>query len=218
MSRKPFELIVFDWDGTLMDSESHIVDCLRVSMRAVGSDKEDSSQLRQVIGLGLPEAIARLLPEVDEPTRLLAQQAFRDEFLAAGPGASRLFEGAEAVLESLRNEGYWLAVATGKSRRGLDKVMRDTQLEDMFAVTRCADETFSKPHPKMLEEILTDMDMPAKKALMVGDTEYDLQMAANINMPSLGVSYGVHAVERLQQQAPLGIVHSLPEVLDWVMG
>ncbi len=216
MADDSFELIVFDWDGTLMDSESHIVDCLRVAMRAVGNPEEDAATLRQVIGLGLPEAIARLLPEADDKDRLRAEQAFRTEFLSPKPSPSRLFDGARELLHELREQGYWLAVATGKSRRGLDKVLRETGLEPLFAVTRCADETFSKPHPQMLDEILTDMDTAAHKALMVGDTEFDLQMAAAIGMPSLGVSFGVHPVERLETHAPLDIVDSLPALGQWL--
>ncbi len=211
-----FELLIFDWDGTLMDSEAHIVDCLRVAMQAVEGDLFSRQSLRQVIGLGLPEAIARLIPEASKEKQLVAIEAFRAEFLAAERSPSRVFTGARELLSSLRQQGYWLAVATGKSRRGLEKDLAETGLDDFFSITRCADEAFSKPNPQMLYEILTDMDTSADKALMIGDTEFDLEMAVNALMPSVGVSYGVHSVERLQRHQPLEIVDSLPELGSWL--
>ena len=215
MSRA-YDLLVFDWDGTLMDSERHIVDCLRVAMLAIGEKDRVDDELRHVIGLGLPEAIAHLLPHRGDDVRRAAMQAFRNEFLSERPVPSQLFAGAEALLEELSNAGYMLAVATGKSRRGLDKVLRETGLNPLFAATRTADETFSKPHPAMLEEILVDLDTEPGRALMVGDTEFDLQMAANARVPAVGVSYGVHPVERLAKQSPLAIFDQLPELGAWL--
>lgn len=212
----PYELLVFDWDGTLMDSERHIVDCLRVAMTAVQQADRPDDQLRQVIGLGLPEAISRLLPGESEALKRSAMEAFRTEFLSEKPVPSVLFDGAEALLTSLQSKGYLLAVATGKSRRGLDKVLSETGLEPIFAATRTADETHSKPHPAMLEEILVDLDTEAHRALVIGDTEFDLQMARNARVPAVGVSYGVHSVERLSGQQPLAIFDRLPELGLWL--
>lgn len=216
MKSLPYEVLVFDWDGTLMDSERHIVDCLRVAIAAVGEPEKADAELRQVIGLGLLEAVSRLLPERSETERKQAMDAFRAEFLSERPVPSELFAGAEELLHSLSGQGYLLAVATGKSRRGLDKVLQQTGLEPLFAATRTADETFSKPHPAMLEEILVDLDTAPCRALVVGDTEFDLQMARNARVPAVGVSYGVHSVERLQKAEPLAIFDALPELGYWL--
>jgi phosphoglycolate phosphatase len=214
--KKPFDLLIFDWDGTLMDSEAHIVACLEVAMREVGVVPRPANELKQVIGLGLYEALAALMPEEEAALHQQATEAYRRFFLSGDATPSELFPGVEVVLQQLLEEGFQLAVATGKSRRGLDKVMRQTQLASLFSLSRCADETFSKPHPQMLEEILTDLDVPAHRALMIGDTEFDLQMAANIGMPSLAVNYGVHSVERLQRHKPLTILDRFEELPEWL--
>jgi phosphoglycolate phosphatase len=214
--KKPFDLLIFDWDGTLMDSETHIVACLEVAMREVGVEPRPADELKQVIGLGLYEALAALMPEKEAALHQQATEAYRRFFIYGDATPSELFPGVEVVLQQLLEEGFQLAIATGKSRRGLDKVMRQTQLASLFSLSRCADETFSKPHPQMLKEILTDLDVPAHRALMIGDTEFDLQMAANIGMPSLAVNYGVHSVERLQRHKPLTILDRFEELPGWL--
>ncbi|RUM94774.1 MAG: HAD family hydrolase [Thiothrix sp.] len=214
--KKPFDVLIFDWDGTLMDSEAHIITCLEVAMREVGVKPGPAEELKQVIGLGLFEALAALMPEEDAAVHQQATEAYRGFFLAGDATPSELFPGVESTLQQLHHEGFVLAVATGKSRRGLEKVMRQTQLDVLFSISRCADESFSKPHPKMLEEILTDLDTSAQRALMVGDTEFDLQMAANIGMPSLAVSYGVHDIERLQAHKPLAIIDHMEDLPEWL--
>ena len=211
----PFEVIVFDWDGTLMDSQGHIVACLDKALRAVDVEPGPPAELARVIGLGLFEALASLLPGADNATVHTACEAFREEFLSAKPGASTLFPDVETTLRGLREMGFHLAVATGKSRRGLDKNLAETGLDELFAVTRCADETASKPHPQMLEEILVDLDTDPRRAIMIGDTAFDLQMAANAGMSALGVSYGVHPVEELRQHQPLAIMDSVREIGEW---
>lgn len=130
--------------------------------------------------------------------------------------SGRLFEGVEPVLQLLSEQGYYLAVATGMSRRGLDQDLRNLALMELFPITRTADETFSKPHPLMLEEIVTDYDTCVEAALMVGDTEYDLQMAANAGMDSLAVSYGVHTAERLLKQRPQGLIEQFAQLPAWL--
>ncbi len=215
-NKKPFDVLIFDWDGTLMDSEAHIVSCLAVAMREVGVEPHPADELKQVIGLGLYEALAALMPEEDASVHQQATEAYRRFFLSGDATPSELFPGVESTLQQLHREGFQLAVATGKSRRGLDKVMRQTQMESLFSITRCADESFSKPHPQMLEEILTDLDTAADRALMIGDTEFDLQMAANIGMPSLAVSYGVHDVERLLTHKPLAILDHMGDLPEWL--
>jgi phosphoglycolate phosphatase len=214
--KKRFDLLIFDWDGTLMDSEAHIVACLEVAMREVGVEPRPADELKQVIGLGLYEALAALMPDENAALHQQATEAYRHFFLSGDATPSELFPGVDLTLRKLHRDGFLLAVATGKSRRGLDKVMHQTQLEPLFHISRCADETLSKPHPQMLEEILTDLDTPAERALMIGDTEFDLQMAANISMPSLAVSYGVHEVERLQAHKPLAIMDTLDGLPEWL--
>ena len=216
--QKPYELLIFDWDGTLMDSEAHIVECLEKAMEVVALEPLPGAQLRQVIGLGLEEAISGIMPSASSAVQQQAVTAFREYFLSPHPIPSKLFPGVEEVLEKLSNQGYAMAVATGKSRRGLDKVLQQTGLGRYFPVSRCADETFSKPHPMMLEEILVDMDTAADRALMIGDTEFDLLMAANAGVPAVGMSYGVHAVERLQSASPLEILHQISDLPEWLNG
>ena len=218
MAERDFELLVFDWDGTLMDSEAHIVECLAHAMEAVGLAALPAAQLRQVIGLGLEQAIAGIMPGEPETTIRLGVEAFRERFLSPEPTPSALFPGVEVVLDELTGQGYRMAIATGKSRRGLDKVLKQTGLESYFPVTRCADETFSKPHPRMLEEILVDFDMPPERALVIGDTEFDLVMAANAGTAAVGVSYGVHDEARLWRAEPLTILHQISALPVWLSG
>lgn len=210
------KIVIFDWDGTLMDSEAHIVDCLAETFKALDVPAQSPQELKQVIGLGLEQAFHHLLPQASANQVALLSQHYRELFLTRGPSPNTLFPMAREVLNDLRDAGCYLAVATGKSRRGLDKVLAETQLESMFVMTRCADETRSKPHPMMLEEILTDLDSDASDAIMVGDTEFDLQMAATLKMDSIGVSYGVHSVERLESHQPLTILHELAALPDFL--
>ncbi|EIJ33455.1 HAD family hydrolase [Thiothrix nivea] len=213
---KPYSILIFDWDGTLMDSEAHITQCMRNAIAIVGTEPRTDAEIRHIIGLGLEEAIQHLYP--DKPRSLIRAIAdeYRQEFLVRSKGGSELFAGARETLHALNAEGYYLAIATGKSRRGLDKVLDETGLGALFPITRCADETHSKPHPRMLEEILTDYDAAAHDALMVGDSEYDLLMARNIGMDSLAVSYGVHALDRLLQHQPRGHVDDVTHIPDWL--
>ena len=213
---RPFDVLIFDWDGTLMDSEAHIVACLRQALAAVGLPPQPDEVLRQVIGLGLREALAALMPGQPAARIDAAVDAYRQEFLAPRPTPSELFPGVRETLHALAGAGYRLAVATGKSRRGLDKVLAQTGLAPLFAATACADETRSKPHPRMLEVLLAELDAPAGRALMIGDTEFDLAMAARLGMPRLGVDYGVHEAARLRRHAPLAILSDLRELPPWL--
>ncbi|WP_028487845.1 HAD family hydrolase [Thiothrix lacustris] len=213
---KPYSLLIFDWDGTLMDSAAHITQCMRNAIAVVGAEPRTDAQIRHIIGLGLDEAIQHLYPNLS-PSRIreIADE-YRQEFLVRTTHGSELFSGARATLYTLAEQGYTLAVATGKSRRGLDKVLDETGLRELFPITRCADETRSKPHPQMLEEILTDCDTRKHDALMIGDSEYDLQMALNIGMDSLAVSYGVHGLEHLRQHQPRGHVDDVTHIPGWL--
>jgi phosphoglycolate phosphatase len=211
-----YELIVFDWDGTLMDSEATIVDCLQMAAKDLGYACPDSESARDVIGLGLHQAVAMLFPEAtDAEVDALANQ-YRQHFLKKDREPSPLFPGARSLLEELASAGYFLAVATGKSRRGLDMELESTGLGKLFQTTRCADEAFSKPHPQILLDVLDFLGMESRQALVVGDTEYDMQMAVNAGSDAIGISHGVHTPERLLQHGAQTVVDHLPQISDWL--
>ncbi len=207
-----FDLVVFDWDGTLMDSEARIVGALRAAVRDTGLPAREDRELRDIIGLGLIEACAALYPEhgYDDYHRLAS--AYKDRFFSAAARPAQLFDGAVATLERLAAAGYLLAVATGKSRSGLDQALRETGLARLIDASRCADEAGSKPHPRMLLELLDELGVAAPRAVMVGDTEYDLAMARAAGTRAVAVSYGVHAPERLLAFGPLACLDAIAEL------
>lgn len=208
-------LVVFDWDGTLMDSETQIVHAMFGAIADLGLDRRSADECRNIIGLGLREAIDVLYPGRDD--RFLEQfvEHYRKHWFGLAHH-SELFPGARETLTLLKEAGFELAVATGKGRVGLDKVLETTGLEPMFATTRCSDETRSKPHPQMLEEILEQLGVAAHQALMVGDTQYDMHMARQAGMHSVAVSYGVHERERLLAEKPLVCIDTIGELVDWL--
>ncbi|MGB1255230.1 MAG: HAD-IA family hydrolase [Thiolinea sp.] len=212
-----YSLLIFDWDGTLMDSSARIVKCMQYAARSVGVAEADSGAVRSMIGLSLEVTVRRLYPDLDYARCEQMVDEFRRRSLSDEVKISPLFDGVEAILRQLVEQGYDLAVATGKSRRGLDKDLLEAGVGDLFPITRTADETFSKPHPLMLQEILTDYDLDANDALMIGDTEYDLQLAANAGMDALAVSYGVHNAERLLQYQPCGLLDTFEQLPDWLL-
>lgn len=213
---KTYRLLIFDWDGTLMDSEAHIVACMQASMKQIGVEVRDSAHIRGIIGLGLEEALQTLYPQQALSDIQALVNAYRYYFFSDKLPASTLFPKAFDVIKQL-SESYDLAIATGKSRRGLDHVLSKTGLDVYFHITRCADETFSKPHPSMLEEILVDFDTTADQALMIGDSTYDLQMAQNINMDALAATYGVqHDRSKLFAHNPVGHIDSIAELPTWL--
>ena len=211
---KPFELLVFDWDGTLMDSVAHIVASMEHAIADLDLPVLPHDVLRDVIGLGLGEAIERLYPAVTPDLRRQLADRYRYHYLADDPCFP--FDGAEEVLRELNRQGYYMAVATGKGRRGLDRVLDSTGFRPLFDITRCADETRSKPHPQMLQEIMDVLDVEPAQTLMIGDTEYDLQMANNAGAVPLGVSYGVHPVERLHAHKPSACLDAIRELPEWL--
>ncbi len=211
-----YQLIVFDWDGTLMDSEARIVSCMQQAARDLGVAVPPREQARDVIGLGLSEAVQQLFgAQAADHWQALAE-AYRHHFLAGNQAPSPMFEGAREVLGDLAEAGHYLAVATGKSRRGLDRVLEETGLGELFIITRSADETFSKPHPQMLLEIMEYVGLEPQQSLMIGDTEYDVQMAANAGVDALGVSYGVHAPERLLAHGARHCLTDIRELPGWL--
>lgn len=211
-----YSLLVFDWDGTLMDSQAQIVNCMQSAIAELELEARTDEQITNIIGLGLEEAIVQLYPMIDRKLVTTTAETYREHYLYKDKTPSPLFDGVKDVLNNLREAGYDLAIATGKSRRGLDKGLSETELHDYFPITRCADETRSKPHPQMLEEILTDHNLEASKALMIGDSEYDLQLANNTKVDGLAVSYGVHGLMRLLQQDPVGFIDKIGQLPDWL--
>jgi len=214
--KERFDLIVFDWDGTLMDSVAKIVNCFRAALDDVGLAPLPEEAIRHIIGLGLSEAVERLLPAADRDTRERVVARYREHFLHLDATHMPLFPGVTEGLQQLSGAGFRLAVATGKARRGLRRVLDGSAIAHLFCATRCADEALSKPHPRMLHDILAATGLPAERALMVGDTTYDLQMAQAAGMASLAVSYGVHARAHLLEHNPLACLDSFIEVCRWL--
>nr|WP_280818841.1 HAD-IA family hydrolase [Thiorhodococcus minor] len=209
-------MIVFDWDGTLMDSEARIVTCLQSAFRDLGLPPPSAEAARDIIGLGLDESMQQLMPSADAALRAELITTYRRHFLVTNQTPSVLFPGTLEALNWVTERGYRLAVATGKSRVGLNKSMAETGLDGLFHATRCADETFSKPHPQMLLELMDELGVRPAETLMVGDTEYDMQMASNAGVPSLAVCYGVHSADRLLAHAPLACLDSLHALPGWL--
>ena len=215
-TRPAYRLLVFDWDGTLVDSERRIVSCVRGAIEAIGAPPRSDAEIREIIGLGLREAVLALFPEADDGfvTRLIG--AYRERYLDAGAAPSPLFPGAADVVKMLYEAGYRLAVATGKSRAGLARGFRETGLGRWFHASRCADETRSKPHPQMLRELMASLRVSPQETLMIGDTVYDLEMARRAHANALGVAWGVHAPERLAALRPVALLEDLKALPDWL--
>ena len=211
-----YSLLVFDWDGTLLDSKAQIVNCMQSAIKDLDLESRSNDEITNVIGLGLEKAVLQLYPMMDMALVTKAAQTYREHYLYKDKTPSPLFDGTEAVIKKLREAGYDLAIATNKSRRGLDKGLSETGLNDYFPITRTADDAHPKPHPQMLEEILTDHNTQASKALMIGDSEYDLQLANNSNVDGLAVSYGVHGLMHLLKQDPVGFIDKIGQLPDWL--
>jgi phosphoglycolate phosphatase len=206
-------LIIFDWDGTLMDSAAAIVAAMAAAYAQAGESAPPRDSIREIIGLSLTEAIGRLTPALQRGGVDRVVTNYRRNF-AARRGQSTLFPGVRDTLVGLQRAGYQLAVATGKSRAGLARAIDDSDLADVFVTTRAADETEPKPSPAMVREILTDLDLAPGEALMVGDTEFDLAMGRAAGTHLAGVSYGVHAVERLLAYEPAFVLNHFYELPD----
>ena len=214
---KHYKLIIFDWDGTLMDSQARIVACLREAANDSDVEQLAESQLKNIIGLGLNEAISALYPFLTAQRIAQFAERYRYHFVTANETPSALFAGVRNMLQQLLEQDFMLAVATGKARRGLDQVLNDTDLKNHFQGSRCADETRSKPHPQMLEELLDDFAMSADETIMVGDTGYDLLMANSVNMDALAVSYGVNDKKDLLMHNPIACLDSVSELSHYLL-
>ena len=212
MSRRRFDLLIFDWDGTLADSTGIIAHALQCACRDVGCAVPDDEAARYVIGLGLADAlrhVAPALPPADYP-QLTAR--YRDHYLTREPEIP-LFPGARELLAELRTQGYRLAIATGKSRVGLDRALASHALHDAFDATRCADEGRPKPHPDMVLHLLARLAVEPGRAVMIGDTTHDLQMAANARIAGIAVTQGAHSRERLLKISGSTVITSLDQLV-----
>ena len=216
MKSRNFDLIAFDWDGTLFDSTQIIVRCIQAAVKDVGGTVPSDKDAGYVIGLGLTQALAHAAPDVPKDKYPLLGERYRHHYQRHSHDLS-LFEGVLPLLSGLKDRGYLLAVATGKSRIGLDEALQTVQLKGMFDASRTADKTAGKPAPQMLFELMSELGTTAQRTLMVGDTTHDLQMALNAGCPSLGVSYGAHEPSAFTALNPLLVAHSVQEMHDWLI-
>ena len=211
---RPFDLIAFDWDGTLFDSTAIITRCIQAAVVDVGGRKPSDQDAAYVIGLGLMQALAHAAPDVP-PSKYPELGARYKHHYTTHQNDISLFDGILPLLAELKARNYVLAVATGKSRRGLNEVLKTSELHGLFHASRTADETAGKPHPLMLQELMEEFGVPAQRVLMVGDTTHDLQMALNAGCHSVGVSYGAHEPAAFAALKPLFVAHTVPELRAW---
>jgi len=210
------QLLVFDWDGTLMDSQARIIHCFHLAIRDMDMAFRTADQVSNIIGLGFREALLALYPELGDDFHEDFVDCYRNYFLAEDVAPSDFFEGVVQMLEDLNGQDYFMAIATGKGRRGLDMALEQHDVKHLFHASRCADETHSKPHPQMLEDLMDYFAVEKDHTLMIGDTEYDLQMASNADVHSLAVSYGVHDKQRLLDCKPLACFENTKELHTWL--
>lgn len=211
-----FELIAFDWDGTLFDSTQIIVRCIQSAVVDVGGSKPSDQAAAYVIGMGLMQALAHAAPDVPKEKYPELGARYRHHYTRHQDDLS-LFEGVLPLLADLKARRHRLAVATGKSRRGLDEVLHTVQLAGLFDSSRTADETAGKPHPLMLQELMDELDIKPEHTLMIGDTTHDLQMAVNAGCASVGVSYGAHDHAEFAALSPLFVAHSVAQLHGWLL-
>ena len=216
MPKRNFDLLAFDWDGTLFDSTKIIVRCIQAAVLDVGGTVPSDEAAGYVIGLGLTQALAHAVPDLP-PAKYLELGARYRHHYAAHYDDLVLFDGVLPMLEALKQRGFLLAVATGKSRLGLDESLQSAQLKNVFDASRTADETAGKPHPRMLHELMAQFDLPASRVLMVGDTTHDLQMALNAACASVAVSYGAHESAAFDALKPRFVAHSIAQLHNWLL-
>lgn len=214
MARR-FDLLVFDWDGTLLDSTGAIVEAVKATCRDLDLPEPPDEHARQVIGLGLVDALRHSAPDLAEERFPQMVERYRYHYLARDHELL-LFDGASELIAELNASGYLLAVATGKSRQGLNRALMHCGLGRYFSATRCADECLSKPHPQMLEELMEELSISTDRTLMIGDTTHDLQMAVNAGVAGLAVTYGAHSAEALEAVDSVARLHSVSELAGWL--
>ncbi|MBR7783047.1 HAD-IIIA family hydrolase [Undibacterium luofuense] len=215
MAKKQFDLLVFDWDGTLMDSTPTIVKCIQSAAKDLGLPVPADSAAAFVIGLSLPAAMQAVLPDVDSRMHAKMVERYRFHYLTRDHELT-LFTGVRDMLDDLSQQGYFLAVATGKSRVGLSRALHTANLTSVFDATRCADETFSKPHPAMLQEITRELGQDMRRTVMIGDTTHDLLMAKNAGAAGVAVEFGAHPADELAEMMPLYSAKSIQDLHVWL--
>ncbi len=211
---KRYDLIVFDWDGTVMDSTALISGSIQAACRDLGLAVPDDETARHVIGLGLDQALRYAVPDLSEQRRPELVERYRHHFLLQDEKIP-LFDGARETIIELHQTGYQLAVATGKSNAGLSRAMQATDMKQYFQATRTADQTFSKPHPAMLLELMDELNVSAERTLMVGDTTHDVLMAQNAQVDVVAIEHGAHSAAQLQQLNPLALVGNFAQLRTW---
>jgi len=211
-----FDLIAFDWDGTLFDSTGLIVHCIQGACRDIGEPVPSNTDAAYVIGLGLHDALKYAAPGLPPERYPELGQRYRHHY-AAQRDSLVLFDGTLAMLHALKGRQHWLAVATGKNRQGLDDALAHSQLKGLFDATRTADETASKPHPRMLQELMAELGVLPERTLMIGDTTHDLLLASNAGVASVGVSYGAHQGNSFAEHKPLHVAHSTAGLHAWLL-
>jgi len=214
-SPRNFDLVVFDWDGTLFDSTALITRCIQAACVDVGVPRPSDEQASYVIGMGLIEALQHAAPGLARERYPELGARYRHHYTARQHEVM-FFDGALAMLEALKSRGHLLAVATGKSRRGLDDALNSSALRGLFDATRTADETASKPDPRMLHELMNDLVVDPERTLMIGDTTHDLQLALNAGVASIGVSYGAHDHSAFESFPTRHVAHSMADLHDWL--
>jgi phosphoglycolate phosphatase len=215
MARKLFDLIVFDWDGTLMDSTATIVKCIQAAAKDLSLPVPSDDAAAHVIGLGLSEAMQAVMPDIDPALYPRLTERYKYHFLTKDHELV-LFAGVREMLAELSQQGYFLAVATGKSRVGLNRALNAVGLLSLFDATRCADETFSKPHPAMLQELTRELGQDMRRTVMIGDTTHDLLMANNAGAAGIAVEYGAHPLPQLQSCKPIYSAKTARELHRWL--
>lgn len=215
---KRYQVIIFDWDGTLMDSDKRIVACLKEAARRADLPLLTDRAYKQFIGLSLSMLIQRLYPDASDWQRNVMDAAYRWQFMEANDEPMMPFDGLSQLLDSLKSQGFKLAIATGKSRKGLDLALSEAGVIDFFDITKSAEETACKPDPLMLHEILQELSLPVSSALMVGDSIFDLEMAQRIGMDAVAMTHGVHEPDQLRLFNPVAICHNLDELNRWITG
>jgi len=214
---RQFDLIAFDWDGTLFDSTKIIVRCIQRAVADVGGTVPDDRAAAYVIGLGLMQALAHAAPDVPKEKYPELGARYRHHYILHQNDLA-LFDGVLAMLADLKSRQHLLTVATGKSRRGLDDALHTVELAGVFDSSRTADETAGKPDPRMLNELIGEFGVEPARTLMIGDTTHDLQMALNAGCASVGVSYGAHEPDAFHALNPRFIAHSVPQLHQWLAG
>ena len=215
MRPRQFDLIAFDWDGTLFDSTALITRAIQAAVADVGGTVPTDQSASYVIGMGLMQALAHAAPDVPKEKYPLLGERYRHHYMACQHDLS-LFDGVLPLLAELKGRHHWLTVATGKSRTGLNDVLRTVELQGMFDASRTADETAGKPSPLMLHELMAEFGVDPERTLMIGDTTHDLQMALNAGCASVGVSYGAHEPDAFHALKPLHVAHSVRDLHSWL--